>query len=143
MSWGRKYNNPGGLSFDGQSTCTQQHLAKMTDVNAMLERALRGDTSVFRRGMPIVDATTVPSELQEVLNGQIKARNAYYALPPAVREAYPTPEAFFNACHDKTQIEKLRELGLVEKPAEDAPVRVEVVTPKGGEPSKGEPAPAT
>lgn len=139
----RKNHRPcGGLSFEGQVTRTQSHLAKQTSVQYMLERCLRGDTSVLNNRPNLGNALDVPDDLQSLLNKQLEARRAYEELPIEVRNAYPTPQAFFNACHDKTQIEKLRQLGLVETPATPA-TPAQAVTPEGSEGSTPKPSPNT
>ena len=118
-----------GLSFKGEVTRTQQHLKKFTDVNFMMERALAGDTSVYRRGFS-ADISRLPDDMQSVLNVQIRARESYEALPDAVRKQYPTPELFFAACNDPEQKDNLAKLGLLKPEVVTSPVEVKIVNPE-------------
>lgn len=117
-----------GLSFKGEVTRTQQHLKKFVDVNYMISRALAGDSSVYRHGFS-ADVTSFPEDYQEVLNVQIRAREAYLALPQPVRDRYPTAEAFYRACGDSSEQDNLRRLGLlIPDSGKPAPVEVKVVS---------------
>lgn len=115
------------LSFAGQATKTQQHLKKFTDINYMIQRALGGDSSVYRPGGVSADISQVPDDLQEILNLQIRARDSYENLSADVRKKYPTPEDFFAACHDPEQRDALVKLGVINPPQASEPVEVKIV----------------
>lgn len=133
------------IGFHKPST-VQPHFKSMCDVNAIVARAMRGDPTALRAGRLApqdVDITGLPDTLHEALQRSVDARNAYEALSPEIKAKYPTPEAFFAACHDKTQIESLRECGALEPsvapagsadpavPADPATPANNPVTPQG------------
>lgn len=107
----------------------QPQYKSMCDVNNIVRRAFAGDPTVFRPGHPFADVSAAPESLHEALQIQVDARNAYDALPDSVREKYPTPEAFFAACHDPSQVETLRDLGIVIPEQEETPVKVQIINP--------------
>lgn len=107
----------------------QPQYKSMCDVNNIVRRAFAGDPTVFRPGRPFADVSSAPDSLHDALQIQVEARNAYDALPDAVREKYPTPEAYFVACHDPSQVETLRELGVVNPEVTETPVKVQVINP--------------
>lgn len=117
-----------GLSFEGQATKTQQHLKKFTDINFMMQRAVAGDSSVFRRGFS-GDFTVIPEDFQQILNIQTRARESYESLPNEVKRQYPSAEAFFAACHNPSEKDNLLRLGILKPAAEPdkSPVLVQVV----------------
>jgi hypothetical protein len=108
----------------------QAQFKSMCDVNNIVRRAFAGDPTVFRPGRPYADVSSAPESLHEALQKQVDARNAYEALPEEVRAKYPTPDAYFAACHDPSQLETLRELGIVNPEVKETAVKVEVVNPE-------------
>lgn len=124
-----------GLRFTKPTKC-QTHLSKMCDINNMIQRAIAGDSSVYRRGS-YGDFRDAPEDMQGYLNLMVRGREAYEALPSAVKAVYPSSEVFLSALGNPDERERLVNLGvLVEnKPAE--PIAVKVI-PAGNEPSKGE-----
>lgn len=111
----------------------QTQFKDMCDINNIVRRAFAGDSTVFRAAR-YVDVEHAPETLHEALQSQVDSRNAYEALPEAVRAKYPTPEAYFAACHNPEELKTLQELGIVETPEVETPVKVEItnpVTPEG------------
>ena len=119
----------------GDAPCrVQPQFRELCNINNIVQRAIRGDATVYRKAQ-FADITSTPDSLHAALQAGVNARNAYDALPDAVRAAYPTPEAFFAACHDENQLDNLRRLGVCETPVEDTPIEVVVknpVTPEKG-----------
>lgn len=127
-----------GLSFDKPTKC-QTHLAKLSDINLLMQRALGGDVSVFRP-VKYLDVSDCPESLQDALNAQRKAIEAYDALPLAVRERYTSPKAFYDAACDPSARQDFVKFGLAFRPEKDGAIKVEVVnsvTPKGAESANG------
>ena len=113
----------------GDSPCrVQPQFRELCNINNIVQRALRGDATVYRKAQ-YADISQSPDSLHAALQAGINARNAYDALPESVRAAYPTPEAFFNACHDAQQVENLRRLGVCDTPIDDKPIEVVVTNP--------------
>lgn len=133
----RKANKHGscGLRFTQPTKC-QAHLAKMCDVNYMIARAVQGDASVYRRGFN-ADVSRMPEDMQGYMNAIVRGREAYEALPAAVRSVYPSAEVFMAALSNPDEKNRLVKLGVFSevKPEEPLPVRV---IPEGNEPPKGE-----
>lgn len=125
-----------GLRFSQPTKC-QQHLSKMTDVSQMIARAIAGDSSVYRHGVN-ADLTGVPDDVQETLNIGVRAREAYEALAPEVRAAYPSPDAFLAALRNPSERDRLEKFGIVQPPPKaDEPIAVRVI-PEGNEAPKAE-----
>lgn len=122
-----------GLAFD-EPTKTQVHLRKFADINYMIERALGGDSSVYRRGS-FVDVSGSPEDFQDFLNIQRKALEAYESLPVNVRARYTTPEAFFAAANNEESRAEFARLGLLINRTPEGPVMVQIVTPEGSKDS--------
>lgn len=106
----------------------QSQYKSICDINNIVRRAFAGDPTVFRAAR-CVDMSDAPSSLHEALQQTADARMAYESLPDAVRIAYPTPEAFYAACHDESQFARLRELGVANPQVIETPVEVKVVNP--------------
>lgn len=125
-----------GLTFGPSKT--QAHLAKFCDINTMISRAIAGDSTVYRKGS-YMDVSVLPETMADMLNAQIKAREAFEALPEEVRKRYNTPELFYQAALDPEQRQEFVKLGLAFVAKEDGPVEVKVVNPV----SSKEPNPST
>lgn len=125
-----RYDRPVGRSVKcGDAPCrVQPQFRELCNINNIVQRALRGDATVYRKAQ-YADITDSPDSLHAALQAGIAARNAYDALPESVRAAYPTPEAFFAACHDEKQVENLRRLGVCDTPVEETPIEVVVKNP--------------
>lgn len=100
----------------------------MCDINNIVKRAFAGDPTVFRAAR-YGDSVDAPDDLHAALQQQVDARNAYNALPASVRKEYPTPEAYFAALHDDSQVDKLRSLGVLNPVEDETPIKVEVTNP--------------
>lgn len=125
----------GGVECKGSSR-TQPQFRQICDINNIVKRAFAGDATVYRKA-GYADLTNTPSDLHDALQQGVDARNAYDALPDAVKAAYPTPEAYYAACHDDKQIENLRKLGVVDTPLPETPIEVRVVNDKPVTPDTG------
>lgn len=108
---------------------TESHWKDYQDINNIISRVMRGDSSAIRRGAVHADISEMPDNLQDALNQQIDAAYAYDALPDEVKAKYPTAEAFYAACNDPSQKEELTKLGLVDSPVPEKPVKVEITNP--------------
>lgn len=116
-----------GLGDFGPTKC-QQHLAKFQDINVMMERYLAGDTSVLRRGS-YGDFTKAPESLQDALNAQRKAIEAYEALPDGVRARFGSPEIFYRSALDPEFRQEFVKLGLAVEVKPSEPISVKVINP--------------
>ena len=105
----------------------QKQYKSICDINNIVKRAFAGDSTVFRAAR-CVDLENAPESLHAALQSQVYARNAYLALPDAVRAKYTTPEAYFAALHNPDEVGNLKELGIVQS-VDDSPVKVEVTNP--------------
>lgn len=108
---------------------TEVHWKDYQDINNIIARVMRGDSSAIRRGAVHADVSEMPDTLQDALNQQKEAAYAYDALPDAVKAKYPTAEAFYAACQDPSQKEELAKLGLLNVPEDEKPVKVEIANP--------------
>lgn len=117
----------GGLGNFEPTKC-QQHLAKFQDINNMVQRYLAGDTSVLRKGT-YGDFSKAPESLQEALNAQRAAIEAYESLPDSVRARYTSPEVFYRAALDPEQRQDFVKLGLAFDIKPDEPIQVHVINP--------------
>lgn len=108
---------------------TEPHWQKYQDINNIISRVMRGDSSVIRHGAVHADVSEMPDTLQDALNQQKEAAYAYDALPDAVKAKYPTAEAFYAACQDPSKKEELSKLGLLNVPEDTKPVEVKIVNP--------------
>lgn len=124
-----------GLRFTQPTKC-QAHLAKMCDVNYMISRAVQGDSSVYRHGFN-ADVSNMPEDMQGYMNAIVRGREAYEALPAAVRSVYPSAEVFMAALSDPSEKERLLKLGVLNEVKAEEPLAVRVI-PEGNEPPKGE-----
>lgn len=126
MSFCRKPSNGScGLRFT-QSTKCQTHLSKMCDINYIIQRAIAGDASVYRRGS-YGDFTNAPEDMQGYLNSVVKGREAYENLPESVKRVYPSADSFLNALNDPNEKERLLKLGVLKAVKPDEPVAVRVI----------------
>lgn len=127
MSFARTRNRvkvaPEGASL------TEQHWRDRQDVNNIVARCLRGDTSDLRNDGLYQDISELPEDLHGLLQVASRRDAIYDALPDAVREKYRTPADFVNACHDPKERENLKALGLVKTPEQEIPIKVEVTNP--------------
>lgn len=124
-----------GLRFTQPTRC-QSHLAKMCDVNYMIARAVQGDASVYRRGFH-GDVSDMPEDMQSFMNAIVRGREAYDALPAAVRQVYPSAEVFMTALSDPSEKERLVKLGVFKEVKAAEPLAVRVI-PEGNESPKDE-----
>lgn len=108
---------------------TETHWKDYQNINNIIARVIRGDSSCIRRGAVHADISEMPDTLQDALNAQHEAAYAYDALPASVKAEYPTAEAFYAACHDPSQKDKLVSLGVADSPTVESPVKVEVINP--------------
>lgn len=131
----RKRSCSCALTFERPSLC-QKHLGKFTDVNYMIQRAISGDTSVFRHSFS-ADVSEVPDDMQSLLNAACRGKEAFDSLPDEVRAFYPTVDAFLSALSNPDEKERLTKLGIFKAPEVVEPVSVRVI-PEGNEPSKGD-----
>lgn len=111
------------------ASLTEQHFRDRQDVNSIVERCLRGDTSGLRACGVNADISYVATDLQTMLNNRIEADMAFDSLPTAVKEKFKTPSDFLAACSDESNRQLFDELGLLVKVAEVKPVEVKVVNP--------------
>ncbi len=126
MSFCRKPSNGScGLRFT-QSTKCQTHLSKMCDINYMIQRAIAGDASVYRKGS-YGDFTNAPEDMQDYLNSIVKGREAYDSLPESVKSVYPSAEAFLNALGSPEEHDRLVRLGVLREVKPENPVAVRVI----------------
>lgn len=112
------------------ASLTEQKWKDRQDVNSIVARCLRGDTSGLRQcGLNYADTTIAPKTLQELLNQRISAEMAFDALPAEVREHYVTPSNFAKACTDENERANLERFGLIKPTPVETPIKVEVTNP--------------
>lgn len=114
-----------GLAGFGASKC-QSHLARMTNINVMIERVVGGDTSALRRGV-FEDVSSCPDTMMDCLNSHRRAVEAYNALPESVRLRFPTPEVFLEAAQNPDMASEFVRLGLSVERSPDKPIEVKVI----------------
>lgn len=110
---------------------TEQKWKDRQDVNSIVERCLRGDTSGLKTcGFQFADISDVPKTLQEMLNYRMSASSAFDSLPAEAREHYGTPSRFLKALSDENEVANFKKFGLLkEAVSEPSPVKVEVINP--------------
>lgn len=116
--------------FRGPSL-TEQKWKDRQDVNSIVARCLRGDTSGLKTcGFQFADVSDMPKTLQEMLNRHMDLTSAFDSLPTDAREHYGTPSRFLKALSDENEVANFRKFGLLkEAPSEPTPVKVEVINP--------------
>lgn len=110
---------------------TEQKWRDRQNVNSIVARCLRGDTSGLKQcGFQYADLTEMPKSLQEMLNRRMNADSVFDSLPEEAKERYQTPSRFVNALNDENERPFFEKFGLLKKsePTPD-PVKVEVINP--------------
>lgn len=110
---------------------TEQKWRDRQDVNSIVARCLRGDTSGLKTcGFNYADISSTPDTLQEFLNSRIQAERYYDSLPSEAKKRWKTPSDFVEACSNETEREYFERFGLLKaKEVDDSPVKVQVVNP--------------
>lgn len=118
------------FATDGASL-TEQKWKDRQDVNSIVARCLRGDTSGLKQcGFTYADVSEFPNTLQELLNKQISASHAFDQLPVEAREYYGTPSRFVAAVGNEDEKANFKKFGLLKDAVpEPRPVKVEVINP--------------
>lgn len=107
-----------------------RHLKKMADINNLIARVARGDSTAIKAGAFFSDVSQLPEDLQGLLNKELVAREAFESLPADVQHRYTSYEAYLNALVSPDEREFLTKHGIFKEPAEEpSPVKVEVVNP--------------
>ncbi len=110
-------------------SCTEQRWKKYADIGNIIQRALGGDTSVYRVGGQNADISDMPDNLQDALNQQISAASLFDALTDDAKRHFGDPEGLLRALSNPAEKDNFVRLGLAEFPAEPETVKVEVVNP--------------
>lgn len=107
-----------------------KHLVKMCNINNMVARLLKGDSSVTRAGGFYGDISDLPDGLSGMLNKANASRLAFDTLPYDVRSRFTSYEAFLSALTNPEEKSYFQKVGIF-KPdvAPEVPVKVEVVNP--------------
>lgn len=112
------------------ATKTEQKWRDRQDVNSIVARCLRGDTSgLVQCGMNYADLTVMPSSLQELLNQRISAEASFDSLPEEAKAHYVTPSNFVNAIGNDSERANLERFGLLKPLEKETPIKVEVTNP--------------
>lgn len=115
-----------GVEFSAPSLAAR-HLKKMADVNNLIARAVRGDSSAFRPGGWYGDISDLPDTLQSILDKQLAARDYYHSLPVEIQSRFTSYEAFLNALPDEQYRDFFVQHGIFHVPSSPSPVKVEVI----------------
>lgn len=131
------YNPPpkGGTSFDGEESLTQTQFKNQCDLNLLIARLQRGDTSMLKHTGVYYDTTNIPSDLQSALQVQINARDIWSASED-VRARFGTVENLLDFLSFSDNREEAIKLGLIQAPV-NAPETASsaVSSPNGAEDS--------
>ena len=113
------------------ASLTEQKWRERQDVNNIVERCLRGDTSGLKTcGFQFADVADMPKTLQDMLNQRLSADAVFDSLPTEAKEHYVTPSRFIKALSDESERSHFEKFGLLKKPEPKAdPVKVEVINP--------------
>lgn len=113
------------------ASLTEQKWRERQDVNNIVERCLRGDTSGLKTcGFQYADVADMPKTLQEMLNQRLSADAVFDSLPSDAKEHYVTPSRFIKALSDESERSYFEKFGLLKKPEpKPDPVKVEVINP--------------
>lgn len=117
-------------TFTGPSL-TEQKWKDRQDVNSIVARCLRGDSSGLKTcGFQFADVSDMPKTLQEMLNRSRDLNAAFDTLPSEAREHYGTPSRFLKALSDENEVANFRKFGLLKpEPTEPEPIKVQVTNP--------------
>lgn len=124
-----RFNRPSfkGLVCSSPSPVARQ-LKSMVDINNLIARVTRGDSTAIKSGAFYCDVSELPDCLQGILNKELVAREAFTNLPCEVQRRYTSYEAYLNALTSDDERDFLTKHGIFKEPAvEPAPVKVEVV----------------
>lgn len=123
------HNDVKGLVCSSPSKVAN-HLGKMCNVNNMVARLIKGDSSVTRSGGFFGDISDLPDGLSAILNKANASREAFDRLPYEVRSRFTSYDAFLGALSKPEEKAFFQKVGIF-KPdiAPESPVKVEVVNP--------------
>lgn len=121
---------------------TIQSHAEDVDINVIMKRHAVTGTAPGARRIPEYGDFSQVNDYQEALNQLVIAQEAFLDLPADVREEFANdPGRLYAFLHDPKNLERARELGLVDPEAPPPPPqKVEVVNPPSPPPegdSKG------
>jgi phage internal scaffolding protein len=120
-----------GKSFPSASLTEQSHGPKC-NINAIMARARRTQTvPVYHRQATFGDFTGV-EDYQTALNKVIEAERDFMKLPAEIRKEFNNdPAKLIEFMSDDKNYKRAQEIGLIEKPVDPPPTRVEVVNASG------------
>lgn len=127
------------VSFGGDVGRAKQAFRDECDINNIMRRFHKDGvlTHVARVGGQYFDAE--PVDFREAMTIVLEGQERFSQLPAKVRRHFDNdPAEFLAFMQDPANVDKARELGLVQpKAPEPAPTRVEVVNPPGAESPEG------
>lgn len=93
------------------------------DINVIVQRfGLTGHLPVGLVAPTFADFLDAPADYHGALEAVMKAEDAFLRMPAAVRARFNNdPGSFVAFCSDSSNLEEMRKLGLVDKPADPAP----------------------
>ena len=98
------------------ASLTEQKWRDRQDVNSIVSRCLRGDTSGLKTcGFQFADVSEIPQTLQDMLNCRIESDRIFDQLPEDARTRYVTPTRFLAALYDENERPFFEKFGLLKK----------------------------
>jgi len=92
--------------------------AKQAEIRTIVERHLKTGQPLPTKPLVFSDVSGIPADLQERLTMVEKGKEAWTALPAALRRRYRTPEEFLAALHDSEEHAWLEKFGILQKAPE-------------------------
>jgi len=115
--------------------------AAASDINVMIRRWIKNGTPPVASGRePQYGDFSRGIDYHQALNTLIEVQREFMELPAPVRTFCENdPGLFLELCADPENLDRMRELGLVEERIAPGPLKVEVVNPPAapGEPEPG------
>lgn len=130
----------------GEASMTRQEFAEECDINALMARYEKFGVWPYpvQGAVPqYLDLSGVPDNLMDVMNVVLQAESAFLSLPAVVRRDFDNDALKFVAfASDPTNVDKMREYGLMAPIEPEAPpMRVQVVASGSAPPQDAPGAP--
>lgn len=123
----------------GGKVRVKQAPREFTDINVMVRKWIKlGTPAVVSGREPQYGDFSQGLDYHDALTRLLAAQSDFMALPAPVRSfCQNDPGLFLELCSDPENLDRMRELGLVEARVAPAPVRVEVINPPVNPPEEG------
>lgn len=113
------------IDFSGSPSLCQSQFKEQQDINNMIARLARGDTSVLKQTGFYYDISNIPDNLQDALSMQLRARDIWHYEGNAdIRQRFVSPENLIDFLADERNRDEAVKLGLIK----EVPLPVNVTT---------------